>query len=426
MVKLILVCIILIASAGSAYWVKLNSGDLSFTFLDYEVQTSVAEFFVWSLIFIFVLQFVSLSLYKVLQLPQKLKDFLSEKSKDKLIIELSSSINDIAALDYEQIKKRLGRLQANIDIKTYASLKYFSKCNSSNTELINQLTILTKDEKLKKMALTRLFEISEDEGDYFVAANYCTELLKIEKTPELVNRYIKCFFKAKRWRELESILNSEGIVESLFIKNISHYLGSKNTKVIKAICRYKIALEQCDIRDKELCKKYLKQAQAELVGFVPLAKHLIDHLAKDDPSLCLRAIKRQWREEPHYSISEALIANFDTVLDAKFQNILKDVAKQNPTHYESLLLLSRAYLDSDQFEEAAQCLSESLGGVKKRRACTLMAEYCLRTHANKTEVINWLRESLVAKEDREERHYFWNLITSSWQNCQDSDSLFVE
>jgi HemY protein len=170
----------------------------------------------------------------------------------------------------------------------------------------------------------------------------------------------------------------------------------------------------------------LKQAHTDLIGFIPIVKHLIDYLAKDDPSYCIRAIKRQWSEEPHYSISDSLLINFDSLMDVKFHNTLRDVAKRNPEHYESQLLLIRSYLDMDQFEEASKHLSEALEGEKKRRACALMAEYCLRSHANKTEVMRWLRDSMEAKEDKQFKDYYWNLKKSSWQNYNGKNCIYVD
>jgi HemY protein len=426
MVRFLLVCIILALSVGSTYWVKQNSGDLSFTFLEYNVQTSVTEFFVIFLVGLITLQFIIFGVYRLLLIPKRIQAFITEKKKNQLLEDATAVVQDIFTKSIDKLEARYRNLKKHLFPEAEAVLLYFIEKTKGNlTGIKNKLILLTKNSKTAPAAYEELISLAIQQKDWFLAASHCAELWKIDKSQRVAYLCTQCFVNAKRWRELDEMISSGSKLSSLLGQNIKRRLGGKDAKVIQGICKYKIAEELFELTELDNARKYALQAVNLLEGFVPATKIALKCVAPTE-SLFLKLIKKQWKAEPHHFITDMIYTFSERTLDEKFYKMLRDIASANSSAYESHLLLGNIALEADQFEIASKHLANALEGGKKTRACLLMAEFCLRTHANKSEVIEWLRHAQRAQDDRKTRRFFWNLEKEAWVNNETQNSVYID
>ncbi len=427
MVRLILVCVIFASGIGGAYWFSKNSGELSFVFLDYTVETTVTEFFIYFSLGLVLLQIVLFWIYKIFTIPLQIKQRMKDKRKDKVISNIAGFFSDYTGMNLKGLESKYSLIKDNVDVVDQVSMSLLLEEVSKNTpEIKNKLMILTKYPKTKVAAFQKLIEISISEKDWFIVANYCSELWKSFKSSLLARQYVASYIKAKRWRELEEILNVSSVITSFLLKDINYYLGKKNVDVVRAICKYKIAEEMIEFGDVSGAKKNAQQAAKNLDGFLPATLVAIKTSKDDDNSIVIKLIRNQWKILPHHKLSQIVFDLSKQVLDQKLYKIVKNIASTNSEHYESSIILARASLDSDNFELASKHISDALSGTRKLRACLLMAEFCQRTHANKAEITDWLRQALTSEDDKQKTDFYWDFEKSMWSNACGPHSIYVD
>ncbi len=429
MVRLILVCVILALGIGGAYWLSRNSGDLVFTFMNFKVETSVTEFFAYAILAFFILQILVFGVYRLVSLPSKLRQHLRNKKKDAVIKSIGDAINNYVAKESKKLSNNIAFVKQYLSSETQLSLGYLlSKTQNDKSECKNKLVLLTRNEASKEVAFKELIKIALEEREWFIAANYCAELWKICKSKELAVQYVSCYINSKRWRELAEILEPSSFIQSLFSRDISYYLGKKNSVVMKAVAEYKIAQELLECGEKAKAKIYALKALKHLDdGFLPATIVVISSLNySEDQEQILKIIKKQWRNKPSHLLAEILFDLTKINVGLKLYKMIKKVAGMNAEHYESNIILARAAMDSDMFDLASQHIASALSDGKKLRACLLMAEFCQRTHANKAEVADWLRQALIAPNDKEPVEYYWDFVKSDWVHNSSEDSVFIE
>jgi HemY protein len=428
MVRLILLCVIFASGIGGAYWLSRNSGDLVFTFMDFKVETTVTEFFVYCTLILILLQFILFWLYRLFSIPANIKRHLKDKKRDKLIANLSGFIVAYIAKNTSEMDSKYKSVKQLVNSQTQLSMAFLiEEANCNVSDIKNKLVLLTKEPSTQVAAFKELIQIAIKENEWFIAANYCSELWKISKSEELARQYVTSFINSKRWRELEEMLDTGSVLTSLFSKDIKYYLGKKNALTVSAICKYKIAEELIEFGDREKAEKYAMQAIKTLGGFIPATNCAIKAIISNaDHNAVIKLIKRQWKVMPHHLLSQVIFDFSRKTLDEKLYKIVKNIAATNPEHYESHLILARAALDSDQFDMASIHISEALSGVRKLRACLMMAEFCQRTHANKAEIIDWIRQALMAANDKAIVNYYWDFEKSDWVYIADKDSVYVD
>ncbi len=427
MVRLILVCVIFASGIGGAYWFSKNSGALSFVFLDYTVETTVTEFFIYFSSGLAVFQIVLFWIYKIFTIPSQIKQKIKDKRKDKVINSIAGFFSDYIGMNLKGLEGKYSLIKDNIsEIDRVAMSLLVEEVNKNTPEVKNKLMMLTKYSKTKEAAFQRLIEISMAEKDWYISANYCSELWKSNKSNFLARQYIISFINAKRWRELQEILDVGSVITSFFSKDINYYLGKRNVDTIRAVCKYKIAEELIEFGDVVGAKSNAQLAAKNLDGFLPATLIAIKTIKDDDSPTLIKLIRNQWKVLPHHKLSQFVFDLSKKVLDQKLYKIVKNIAATNPEHYESNLILARAALDSDNFELASEHVSDALSGVRKLRACLLMAEFCQRTHANKAEITDWLRQALTSENDIQKISFYWDFEKSDWVQLAGKDAVYVD
>ncbi len=425
MVRLILLCVIFASSMGGAYWLSQNSGSLSFVFLDYNIETTVTEFVIYGAIALVILQILLFWLYRIFSIPAKIKQKIKDKRKDKVIANIAGFFSDYVSKDTLGLEKRYRSIKELLEPVDQLSIgALIEEASGNNAHEKNKLIALTKFDKTKIGAFSRLIDLSMLEKDWFISANYCSELWKLQKTPELAYKYVLCFINARRWRELEELLSAGSLLSELFHRDLRYYLGKESAKTIHALCKYKIAQDLVDFGDIETASSGAQYAAKVLEGFLPAT--MLALKTCDDESSKIKLIKRQWKVMPHYSMNELILDISKKAIDQKFYKTVKNIVSVNYEHYESSLILARAALDIDDFDLASKHMSDAIAGVKKVRAFLLMAEFCQRTHANKAEVVDWLRQAQSAENDRPEIEFYWDFAKAAWTNAPNERAVFIE
>lgn len=399
---LILIFLIVLASASGIYWLHTNSGMMWFYFMERKVETSVTFFSIAIFLIFIALQFVLWLFYKLFSLPGKIKSYLQEKGYKDSIQNLSTLIISLYEKDYKSIVRLKGKFD-----KKYLSEDTLSFINSlpekyeqDNIEDLrsNLLQMLTSP-KTKVSALRQLISLTEHEKQFEDMYKFSSQLWELEKSETNAKNFLNALMLSEKWQRVDDELDKLTI--GIFSKSLGSFISKTAKNSALAFAKYKSADKLKQQGDEEgalkLLTKAIKLNNTLYAALVAAAKIFIK---RKEYSKLVAIVKELWKEEPSYILTNELFKLSEFYRPEKFLAIARKIHGIKPYHYESHILLAKAALEADQFDEASYQISEALARDKNQRACILMAEFCERTHGNKAETLNWLKSSIIAhKED---------------------------
>ena len=111
---------------------------------------------------------------------------------------------------------------------------------------------------------------------------------------------------------------------------------------------------------------------------------------------------------------------------SKSHAIIKKIIGKQTKNYESHLLIAASALEADLFKLALDHIREALDKERNLRANLLMAEYCERSHGNKSEAIQWMRKAYLADPDTTGAKYYFDFQTFSLTEFKTVDCIKIE
>lgn len=399
------------------FWLDLNSGDLSFTILDYNIETKVAYAAAILLIALLVLNFVFIFLAKIFALPRFIKEALKEKRKNKQEarqLELIEAMIQDDHVKLSQLLKNLNQLILPETIRDQLKVT-FNKLNNDSAAYKSSLLSLLKYPALKTFAYQQLLNRAVNEQDWQIACNYGAELWKVNASEEAAKVYIQALYNAHKFKECLKFLNQFKMLR---------FLNKKSRDTLEGLCYWELAKAEANKESFDKAIAYFEYSIDKLREFIPALKELIELKINDGQfSEAVKLIERIWKKFPHHALSK-LVMKLSTHYKAEeFYKIIRRIVASNPKHYESQLILAESLMMSHQFEQASKEIALALSHSERHRALLLMAKFCLLYHANADEALQWLNQVADSKNDAHETNYYLdfnelNIATTAGNNCK--------
>jgi uncharacterized membrane-anchored protein len=419
MIKFIAFLIFACLFGIGVFWLSLNSGNLSFTVLDYSVETKVAYAVVILLIALLLVNFVLAFLYRISALPSLIRDALIEKKRTKkelLLLELIEAISKHDTTQVGEVFKNLKNLNLPEKIRDQISAA-IAHTDNNHQAYKSSLLALLKYADLKVFAYTQLIDSAVAEQDWLVGCNYCAELWKLKADEHAAKLYIKVFYNAKRYQECLDFLSQFKMMR---------LLKKKSRDALEGLCYFQLAQRELEEGTQDKIESYYEYAIDKLPEFIPALKGLIAQKIHDELfDDAVKIIERVWKKLPHHVFAQLLQKTSKHFTVAEFHKIVRKVVSSQPKHYESHLILAESSIGNAQFELAAKEIAEALSHSSKSRALLLMARFCLSAHGNAPEVLEWLKQANDAQSDIILTQYYVDFAELSIVNASPKDGLLV-
>ena len=401
------------------FWLSLNSGNLSFTVLDYSIETKVAYAAVILLIALLLVNFILAFLYRISALPSFIRDALVEKKrnkKEKLLVELIEAISKNDTTQVGEIFKNLKTLSLPEKIRDQLATVIAHTDNNHQAYKASLLALL-KYSDLKIFAYSQLIDSAIAEQDWLVGCNYCVELWKLKADENTAKLYIKVFYNAKRYQECLDFLSQFKMLR---------FLKKKSRDALEGLCYFQLAERALKDGSSDKVASYYEYAIDKLPVFIPALKGLIAQKIHDELfDDAVKLIERIWKKLPHHIFAKLLLQVSKHYSVEEFHKIVRKVVSSQPKHYESHLSLAESSIGNAQFELAAKDIAEALSHPTKSRALLLMARFCLSAHGNAPEVLEWLKQASDAQSDIVLTQYYVDFAELDIVNTQPKDGLLV-
>jgi HemY protein len=206
----------------------------------------------------------------------------------------------------------------------------------------------------------------------------------------------------------------QALIDFIKRSKIAAMLNKNQRKQLLAIAYYKLANSYFSTWDYQNAYDLAYEGYKQFSDFVPnlvlLAR--VAYATKNYDE-AIKYVKAVWVLQPNSSAAEVIVSIGKNYENTKFLKLIKSISAYAPMHYESHLLVARAALDTQEFDEASKEIAYTIEGDLRFRACLMMAEYCQRTHGNIAEILNWLKRAINAEIDLYNKLYFWDLNTMS-------------
>lgn len=419
MVKFIAFLIFACFFGVGVFWLSLNSGTLYFTILDYSIETNVAYAAIILLAALLLINFILVFFYRIIALPSLIRDVLVERKRDKkeqLLLELIEAITKEDRTQVSKVFKGLSNL--NLPEKVCNQLSVIAHTNNNDQAYKASLLTLLKYPDLKIVSYTRLVDIAVAEQEWLVGCNYCTELWKVKPDENTAKLYIKVFYNAKRFHDCLDFLSQFKMMR---------LLKKKSRDTLEGLCYFELAERGLkDSGSTDDTESYYEYAIDKLPEFIPALKGLIDQKIYDKQfDDATKILERVWKKLPHFTFTKLLGKLAKHYSEEGFYKIVRKIVSSQPKHYESRLILAESSMANAQFELAAREIAEALSHPIRFRALLLMAKFCLVTHGNAQEALEWLKQASDAETDMVFTQYYVDFDGLNISNIQPKNGLLV-
>jgi len=432
MLRLLLtVFVVLTASVLSIVWLNNNSGEAVFVVIDQRIETTFTAFALFALTVLLALQVLGLLTYKVFLIPKNIKAYYQESKLKKQLANLSEFIISVNNEDHEDAAKLLRKFDLKVLDNQSASVcgMMLDKISPDKSKYKSKLINLSRNKNTSPAGLYELIRYSINNDEWSVVPKYCEELWKNVKSKGLAKTYFKALVKSKDWEELTKHLDKSRL-SLVLSSDYTSYLSMDEQSSALNLVRYKEAKKYIKQGDNILAIKVLEEVVSYFPGFISAVYLLIkEYIAKKEFNKALNLLMKIWKIKPNYRINPLAldVAHAMSAGDYnKSHTIIKKIIGKQTKHYESHLLMAASALEADLFNFALDHIREALDNERNLRANLLMAEYCERSHGNKSEAIQWMRKAYLAGPDTTGAKYYFDFQTFSFTEFKTADCLKIE
>jgi HemY protein len=381
MIRWIVFIVALAAAAGFSGWLAQNPGVVTLAWRDYRADTSVAVL----VAVIVLLIIVSALLYRlwgsVIRAPGSILKARSERRQLRGYEALTRGLVAIAAGDPEVARRQARRAEALLNDRPLTML------------LSAQAAQLAGDEQAAERFFAAMRERSDTE--FLGVRGLMTQAIKRQDWPEALTL-------ARRAYRLNP--RSEWVVSNLLEleKRSGRWVDAEATLTqaakMKLVPEDRVPRQRAELQYQQSISstgaeaiRWAKMAFRSDPGFVPGAVRLAKLLnAEGKGRRAAAVIERAWEYNPSPELA-------DVYWEAKrCDDALKKVqeaqrlAKRNPDHLESRIIVAIASLEARLWGEARSQLEPVAGDNAPPRVCRLMAEVEEAEHGDLARARSWL------------------------------------
>lgn len=253
---------------------------------------------------------------------------------------------------------------------------------------------MLENPRTRLIGLRGLYLEARRRGDDLAAAAFAQEAHDAAPLPWAGQALLEQRAMGDDWKGALSVVEA-----NIARKTIDKATGAMQRGVLKTAIGLSIADRDPD-EALRLAREAMKLTPDLVPAYVLGGRMLI---RKNDPRRAARVIEDGWRVSPHPDLARAYLDLRHGDSTAERLARAQTLAKINPHHYESRLMLARAALDARNFPLARESITPLIDDAGKRpsmRMCLLMADIEEAGHGASGKVREWLARAARAPRDR--------------------------
>ncbi len=391
--RILFLCLFLVV-AFAAGWAADNAGEFSLNWLGYYIEGSVS-FLLIALVLGSALIWIILHwINTLLHLPSDLKRERERLQNEKGLELLTQAMIAASESDPKRAKLHLAKARKYLSNSPLPRLMQLQlAARDKDIDAVHQQFLqLQNYDSTKALALRGLAEQSINQGDMDEALKHTETLLKIAPNlPSTQLLAIDIFACHHRWQEAEKLIK-----RAYSQRHITADLH-KRTAATLAAQQAVIMLEQ---KNRSGAMEAFKKAVSIDPSLQPAAIHyseLLHQIGKT--SQAAKILRYSWKTSPHPAVAEQYQKLYQDLAPEKKVKKLQELAQQNKNSLESQILLAKAAMIGEKWDEAKNYLKIGLSKQNTVALCQMMAKLYNRGYNNETEERRWLEKAITATPD---------------------------
>ena len=371
-------------------WVADRPGDVSITWMDYRVETSVLVFAVAVLVLVIAAIILWSIVRTILRSPQHVSLFLRHRRAMKGYHAISRGLIAIGAGD-----RRLARKSADEATRLAPDDSLALLLSAQSAQMAgdrggaeSSFRAMLRREETRLLGLRGLYVEAQRRNDPHAALTAAEEAAKAEPSLSWASEAVLDFRSAARdWRgALDALERMKRSLEK-------HVYRRKRAVLLTA---HALATNESD---RDASRAAVLEAVKLAPDLVPAAALAGKRLAEaGEMRKAGKILTAAWTANPHPDIA-ATYANLRFGDSARERMArIKRLAEKAPGHIEAALALARAALEARDFAAARAALASYLA-APTRRVATLMAEIEEAEHGDQGRVREWMGRAMRASSD---------------------------
>ena len=143
--------------------------------------------------------------------------------------------------------------------------------------------------------------------------------------------------------------------------------------------------------------------------------------------IIIKVIKKAWESQPHPDLAAVYSEIYEGENSEDREKGFKLLAKMNPTHVETKIMMAEMYLQAEDFPSARKSLGETYKTVPNVRTLTIIAAIEKGEGADDSVIRQWLTKALSAPRGPQWVCENCSTVHSVWRptcfNCNALDTL---
>ncbi len=385
MIRIALIIAILGCLSLTATWLAGNPGNVSITWLGYEIETSFA-FLIFAITTAVVTGLIIYHLlFALLRTPKNISRNRAMRHQQEGLRVLTEAIAAITVSEYDMAQRLTRRAEKLLDAPPITLLlsAQLSQLKGDDGKAKEYLEEMLKNPETEYLAMRGLIENARRHNDYFLALAHAERAYASRPGNKWVlMTLIDLYSYLGRWQEAQMT------VERSLKKR--HFTRDEARRY-SAIIHFEQGKRLLKEGDENSALQFFAQAHAKYVGFIPVALTYAtlkaDYASKEEAA---KIIRETWRMAPHPALAEKYISLFSSEKEDQFIKRVEKLVKFNPSHKESRLAVAAGAIQASRWQQAREQLALVLSEEENARACKLMAEIEQKESGNVTNAAQWL------------------------------------
>jgi HemY protein len=368
MINLLLLLVLLCCVGIAAAWVAENPGDVTMTWFDYRIDTSLAFLLLLAIAAAFVLAYAIIFLRAFILAPGRFSLRRSERHYRKGLAEITYSVAALAASDIATAEAHTRKAQKLLGT-TPLTLLLSAQIARSQGDDVKTQELLGKmlDYKETEYLAARSLSDSASKQQLFSKALHLAQRAQRINPKEAAsaNAVISLHMRMGGWQEALAAIDKSAR------KGRWHRARANRTRALVHLAQGQQLLESghgdMALAHAKLCLKWLP-------NFVPATLFAARVFAANGmPEKAIKLILQNWKVTPHPQLAEQLRLLIAREPKDKQIKWVKKLAGQRPEHPQSGLALAETAIKLQEWEMARGALKKVLENEESVQACKLMA-----------------------------------------------------
>jgi HemY protein len=352
---------------------------LQFNSTLYELSLPIA---VLGFLLVLLVIFVIIAVFKIIfRSPRAALHMAKERKKRKGYEALTQGLLSISAGDYTQAQKNAkeAKKYAPEDPLTLLLAAQSSQFTQDRQGAEMAFRQMLEAPQTKLIGLRGLYLEAERKGEAEHARQICEDAIKLTpSTPWAAQGLLKLEVKAK---DYDAALRT---IERNLTARVIDKAQARRLRAVLLTAKGGLDFAQ--------------EALSYAPDLIPALVQAMQGAMQTDPRKAQKLAEQSWKKEPHPEVANAFKSLITSESAAERLKKCENLAKFNPTHRESALLIAKAALEAAQFSRAREVLTAHLSTLTPR-LCLALAELETMETQNYGKAREWTQKALVSSPD---------------------------